>query len=87
MREMPTGNAMTQQNAPTMVLLIKLGAIAVHADELISVDGREVDKLVLQGLLDDPEVREWIRSMGPLLPVKRLSDAARKAIEDIRGQR
>lgn len=55
----------------SMGLLVKLGSIAVHADELFSTDGRNVDKDAMLPLLADPEVQEWIKSMGPLLPLKR----------------
>jgi len=57
---------------PNLATLCKLGAIAVHVDELLSVDGRELDKQVLQLLLADPDVKAWIKAMGALLPVKRL---------------
>ena len=71
---------------PPLSLLCKLGAIAVHVEEMLSVDGRALDKMVLEGLIADSEVQAWIKAMGPLLPVKRLPDVARKAIEDIRGR-
>ena len=56
---------------PSTQLLSKLGSIVVHADELLSSDGRFLDREVLLNLLNDPEVKAWIKSMGPLLPVKR----------------
>lgn len=57
---------------PSLGLLCKIGSIVVHADELISPGGHEVDHTALQSLLMDAEVREWIIEMGPFLPVKRL---------------
>lgn len=56
---------------PSLSLLIKLGSIAVHADEAFSTDGRNVDVDVTKGLIQDPEVRAWIKEMGALLPLKR----------------
>ena len=64
---------MSKPEKPGLTLLVKLGSIIVHADELLSPDGRNLDKRIIQGLLADPEVKEWIASMGPLLPVKRVS--------------
>ena len=59
---------------PSVLLLIKLGAIAVHVDEMIenkfSPDSFLFDKSALDTVFDD-EVRAWIKAMGPLLPLKR----------------
>jgi preprotein translocase subunit YajC len=54
-------------------LLVKLGSIAVHADEMMSPQGHMVDKYALKTLLEDKEVTEWLASMNKLamLPVKR----------------
>lgn len=52
-------------------LLVKLGSIAVHADEFLSPKGHDFDKIALQQLLIDPEVVEWLKSMKTMLPVKR----------------
>jgi len=41
-------------------LWLKLGCIAVHAEELISPDGHEFDKEALRGLLQDAEVRRFL---------------------------
>ncbi len=59
-----------------ITLLAKLGSIAVHADELLSpsaaaVRGHEHDKIAIRGLIDDPEVQEWLKTMTVFLPVKR----------------
>lgn len=58
---------------PSIPLIVKLGSAAVHADELLSSDGHEFDKVALQGLLDDPEVKTWLEAMTKMgmLPVKR----------------
>jgi len=58
---------------PPIPLLVKLGSIAVHVDEMLSVHGHEFDKVALQQLLADAEVKEWIAAMTKLamLPVKR----------------
>jgi len=57
---------------PTSItLLAKLGSIALHAQEMISHSGHAVDHTVLRNLLDDPEVKAWMKSMGAYLPVKR----------------
>lgn len=56
---------------PSLSLLVKLGSIAVHAEELLSPKAHLVDQVALQTLLDDPEVRNWIGRMGYMLPVKR----------------
>jgi len=52
-------------------ILLALGSIAVHADELLSIDGREADKEAIRGLLSNKELREWIKKQGCLLPLKR----------------
>ena len=59
---------------PTVSLLIKLGSIAVHTDELLGPGGEPAfDKPAIQTLLEDPEVKEWIDIMTKqaYLPVKR----------------
>jgi hypothetical protein len=58
---------------PPVTLLIKLGSIAVHAEEFMSSGGHEFDAVAIQGLLDDPEYREWVEEMNKMafLPVKR----------------
>ena len=56
---------------PSFNLLVKLGSIIVHVNELFSVDGRVIDKEALLHLLVDIEVQTWIKAMGPLVPLKR----------------
>lgn len=69
---MPKKTAKPDPLKPSALLLIKLGSIAVHADELIETKfaHTEWDLPALQTALDD-EVRAWIRGMGPMLPLKR----------------
>lgn len=53
-------------------LASKLASAVVHADELFSTDGRAgFDEQALLQAVRDPEVQEWIKSLGPLAPVKR----------------
>ena len=63
---------MNEPTKPSLVLLVKLGSIVVHADETLSSDGRAIDRNVTIGLINDPEVQEWIEQMGALLPHKRI---------------
>lgn len=58
---------------PNPVLLVKLGSIARHAQELVSPDGHEFDKIALSSLLDDADVVAWMEDMdaAALLPVLR----------------
>lgn len=53
--------------------LVKLGSIARHVEELMSDDGRAIDKQVIDGLLDDPDVKKIMDELDEagLLPVKR----------------
>jgi hypothetical protein len=56
----------------SLSLAVKLGSIVVHADELTSSDGRELDRQIIRHALDDAEVIAWVKDMGCLLPVKRV---------------
>ena len=58
---------------PNIPLLIKLGSIAVHVEEMLSPYGHEFDKSAIETLLSDPELKEWIKEMAALafMPVKR----------------
>jgi hypothetical protein len=58
---------------PSAQLLIKLGSIIVHADELMSPDGHPFDKIAFEELMRDPQVVAWIAEMNSLalLPLKR----------------
>ena len=58
---------------PEPSLLVKLGSIAVHAEELVSSNGHEFDRDALATLLADPEVQAWRKAADELalLPLKR----------------
>ncbi len=56
---------------PSPTLLMKLGSLIIHYRELVSADGRFLDKTVIDSLEADPEVIAWIKGMGPMLPVMR----------------
>lgn len=66
---------------PPLSLLVKLGSIAVHCEELLTpprldkkrghVGGHGFDKIATEQLLNDPEVKAWIKAMGAFLPKKR----------------
>lgn len=66
---------MTSHIKPAMTLLVKLGSIAVHAQEYLSPGGHEFDRVTLQSLISDREVCDWLRAMqgDALLPVVRPS--------------
>lgn len=56
-----------------MSLLVKLGSIAVHVDEMLSPGAHDYDRIAVLGLLKDPEVVEWITAMDrmAMVPKKR----------------
>lgn len=58
---------------PSASLVVKLGSIIVHCEELASSGGHPYDKAALDTLNHDPEVVEWRQQMDKLgfLPVKR----------------
>jgi len=62
---------MDEELKPSLSLLVKLGSIAVHTEELMSPKGHDFDRFALATLLKDAEVVTWIKQMGCLLPVKR----------------
>lgn len=59
--------------APSRSLLCKLGSILVHLDEHESAGGHAFDRVALDALRADPEVRSWMAEMDSLslLPKKR----------------
>jgi hypothetical protein len=59
--------------SPPITVLVKLGSIAVHADEMLSPGGHDFDRVALQGLLADPEIVEWLAGMDrmAMVPKKR----------------
>lgn len=62
---------------PSVKLLVKLGSVIVHVDELLSPHGHHYDRTAIQMLMGDSEVQEWIRGMDKMafLPVKRNKEA------------
>lgn len=58
---------------PPPSLLCKVGSLAVHIDEFLSPDGHPCDKMAIEDLLADPEVKEWLEAMRreALVPEKR----------------
>ncbi len=52
-------------------LASKLASAVVHADELTSPQGHQFDVDALRGIIKDPEVVAWLKSLGALAPVKR----------------
>lgn len=56
---------------PSLSLPVKLASAVVHADEMLSVKGHHFDRIALEGLLNDKEVQQWLKEMGPFVPVKR----------------
>ena len=56
---------------PAPSLLCKLGSIIVHAEEMLSEDGHVYDRVAMLSVLSDVEVKEWLKSMGPMIPLKR----------------
>lgn len=59
---------------PTASLLCKLGSIMMHAAEMMAPHAHTFDRVALEQLLDDPEVREWQKAMDAMgmLPKMRL---------------
>lgn len=62
-------------------LWMKLGCIAVHAEELLSPDGHEFDREALRGLLQDAEVRRFLDAPKNKVyfPRKRVEDDSTRA--------
>jgi hypothetical protein len=69
--EQSVASALANCEILSLSLAIKLGSIAVHADEMLSPKGHHFDKVALEGLVQDVEVIAWVKKMGALLPVKR----------------
>lgn len=58
---------------PDTSILIKLGSIAVHVSEMLSPEGHDFDRIVIQSLLNDSEIKKWLLEMDKmaLIPKKR----------------
>ncbi len=57
--------------SPDAALLCKLGSIIVHAEEMMQPDGHDFDRVAMETLLADRDIRNWIDGMGAMLPLKR----------------
>jgi hypothetical protein len=59
---------------PSATLLIKLGSMVVHYEEMLSRKGHEFDKHALDTLYADEEVQAWFAAMTKMafLPVEAL---------------
>ena len=54
-------------------LIVKLASIIIHYQELVSDDGSSFDQNAIDGLSEDPEVKECFEVLknNALLPLKR----------------
>ena len=59
--------------SPKPTVLIKLGSIYVHAKEGLSEKKHEFDWIALKQLLEDEELKQWIKEMDylALIPKER----------------
>ena len=55
---------------PSLSLLAKLGSIAIHAEELLSPGKHASDVAAIRTLLDDAEVKQWIKRHGRCPPCR-----------------
>ena len=60
-------------SAPSFRVLIALGSIIVHYEELLSNTGHPADQVAIDFLRDQSDVKEWFDKMNQFafLPVKR----------------
>ena len=65
--------AKTNPMRPSATLLIKIGSAMIHAEEMIETRFKNLDfdLPAFKTVSEDPEVRAWVRAMGPMLPHKR----------------
>lgn len=58
---------------PSVTLLIKIGSAMIHAEEMVETKFKNLDFDLpgFQTITNDPEVIEWVKAMGPMLPRKR----------------
>lgn len=59
---------------PEPNVLVKLGSLMVHADEITSPDAHEADAAAIRSLLSDPDIVAWREQMDALafLPIMRV---------------
>lgn len=72
---MSKANSMSKQDAlkPDASLLSKLGSLIIHYEEWTSKSGHQLDKVAIDTITSDPEVKQWVKQMNnlSLLPLKR----------------
>ena len=58
---------------PTPTLLISLGSLIVHYEEWTSQKGHDNDKIAIDSIRNQPDVKEWFEQMSnsAFLPLKR----------------
>ncbi len=56
---------------PNATVLIKLGSIYIHIEEALSKEGHEFDMRALKQLLEDIELKKWIKQMDELALIPR----------------
>lgn len=58
---------------PELDILVKLGSLAVHVEEMFSPNSHLFDKRAIETILQDEKLQNWLQSMNKLalLPVKR----------------
>jgi len=58
---------------PSPQLLISLGSLVVHYEELTSPKGHPMDKEAIDSIRNQPNVKDWFEAMSRMafLPVKR----------------
>lgn len=68
---------------PSPALLIAIGSLVVHYEELNSPDGHAFDKTAIDALRNQPEVQAWFEEMNRMafLPVKRSSGLTPRAAD------
>lgn len=61
---------------PSPALLIAIGSLVAHYEELTSPHGHPADKVAIDSLRNHPDVKEWFDEMSrkAFLPVKRDSE-------------
>lgn len=68
---------MSRLTEHSLSVLVKLGSLAVHADEFLNeattATEQLADRTAMQSLVSDPEVQEFIKQMGAAgyMPPKR----------------
>jgi len=62
---------MSDPMKPSLKLLTTLGSIAVHVEESMSENCHAVDLSAIKSLLQDTDLKKWIKDMGVFMPVKR----------------